>query len=61
MTKPAKTLKKGGYLGDQSQIVRFRASAGLYEKLQETAQDKGLCLAALVRGLVRVGLEKNNS
>jgi len=58
MTNPPGTLKKGGYSGDQNIIVRFRASAGLYEKLQNLAHQEGLCLAALVRGLVLVGLEK---
>jgi hypothetical protein len=60
MTNPPGTLKKGGYSGDQTRIVRFRASAGLYEKLQEMAHQQGLCLAAVVRGLVLTGLEKSN-
>lgn len=61
MEKLLKTLKKGGYLGNQRQIVRFRASAGLYEKLQDLAHEQGLCLAAVVRKLVLEGLEKTNN
>ncbi|MGO9119540.1 MAG: hypothetical protein ACLQPD_18265 [Desulfomonilaceae bacterium] len=56
-----RTLKKGGYAGDQRQIVRFRVSDGMYEKLQDMAHEKGLCLAALVRKLVITGLEKANN
>lgn len=59
MENPPGKLKKGGYTGDQTRIVRFRASAGLYEKLQDLAHQQGVCLAALVRGLVLIGLEKS--
>jgi hypothetical protein len=61
MKTPRKTLRKGGYTGDQSQIIRFRASAGLYEKLQGLAHEQELCLAAVVRKLVLEGLEKTNN
>lgn len=58
MRNSPRTLQKGGYTGNQNIIVRFRASAGLYEKLQEMARQQGLCLAALVRKLVITGHEK---
>ncbi len=55
-----RTLKKGGYAGDQRQIVRFRASAELHKRIQELARRQELCIAALVRRLVVIGLEKSN-
>jgi hypothetical protein len=61
MKNVPKTLKKGGYSGDQDQIVRFRASAEFHEKLQDLAHEQGLCLAALVRRLVLTGLDKTSS
>ncbi len=51
---------KGGYLGHQRQIVRFRVSDGLYDKLQELARQRGLCTAAVARKLVVAGLEKSD-
>jgi hypothetical protein len=60
MTTQQKTFKKGGYIGNQTRIVRFRASDGLHEQLQDLAHKQGLCVAAVVRKLVVAGLEENN-
>ncbi|MGO9122878.1 MAG: hypothetical protein ACLQPD_35315 [Desulfomonilaceae bacterium] len=59
MGKITKQLK-GGYLGNQRLVVRFRVSAALHEKIRELARRQELCLAAAVRKLVVVGLEKPN-
>ena len=58
MESSQKTVKKGGYLRDQHLIVRFRASAALYERLKHVAQEEEMCLAALVRKLVLDSLQK---
>jgi len=57
----SKTPRKGGYSGDQTEIIRCRVSAGLYEKLQSLARQQGLCLAAVMRKLVIASLEKPNN
>jgi hypothetical protein len=59
MNNALRPLRKGGY-SNQPQIVRFRASTGLYEALQRLAKVDGLCVAAVVRRLVVAGLEKTN-
>ena len=56
-----KTLKKGGYSGDQTETIRFRVSAGLHDKIRELARQRGLCTAAVVRKLVISGLESYGS
>jgi hypothetical protein len=61
MTNPPGPLKKGGYIGNQTRIVRFRASDGLHEQLQDLAHKQGICVAAVVRKLVLAGLEKLNN
>ncbi len=43
--------KKGPYIG-QNEIIRFRASTELHERLINLAEDEELSLAALVRKLV---------
>ena len=58
MENTQKTLKKGGYSGDRNLIVRFRASAALYERIQHVAREEELSVAALVRKLVVDTLEK---
>jgi hypothetical protein len=58
MENTPKIPKKANYSGNQTIIVRFRASRGLYEKLQHVAQEEELCLAALVRRLVLDSLKK---
>jgi|GEM_PF-2595878 hypothetical protein len=60
MENTQKTLRKGGYTGDQRWIVRFRASSILHETLKRLAEKERLCLAAFVRRLVIAGLEKTD-
>ncbi|MGO9122866.1 MAG: hypothetical protein ACLQPD_35255 [Desulfomonilaceae bacterium] len=57
MNYALRPLKKGGY-SHQPQIVRFRASIALHEALRRLAEKEGLCVAAVVRGLVLAGLQK---
>ncbi len=59
MKNSPKVCRKGGYTGHQIWSVRFRASSGLYKALQRLAESQNLCVAAVVRGLVLAGLEKN--
>jgi hypothetical protein len=49
--------KKGRYTG-QNEIIRFRASIDLYERLKYVASEEELCLAGLVRKLVIDSLER---
>jgi hypothetical protein len=49
--------RKGHYTG-QKEIIRFRASSDLHERLKNLAQDEELCIAALVRKLVLDRLEQ---
>ncbi len=51
------TRKKGPYIG-QKEVLRFRASSDLHQRLKSVALDEELCLAALIRKLVVDALEK---
>jgi len=53
-----KSLKKGGNTGNQSAIVRFRASDVLHERLKYLAREEEMSLAALVKRLVLDSLKK---
>lgn len=52
-------VKKGGYLGNQRFVIRFRASDALHQQLQKLAGEQGVSLATLVRRLVLVGLHES--
>ena len=58
MNDALRPLKKGGY-SNQPRIVRFRASTDLYEALQRLSKIEGLCVAAVVRRLVALGIGEN--
>ncbi len=45
-------IRKKGHYTDQKQIVRFRATAELHERLTHLAENEELSLATLVRKLV---------
>ncbi len=56
--EPAQIMRKKGHYTGQKEIIRFRASSDLHERLKNLAQDEELCIAALVRKLVLDRLEQ---
>ena len=56
--KSVQTVRKKGHYTGQNEIIRFRASNHLHERLKHLASEEELCLAGLVRKLVLDALEK---
>jgi hypothetical protein len=56
--KSVQTVRKKGHYVGQKEIIRFRSSSDLHDRLKNLAEDEELCLAALVRKLVTDRLQQ---
>jgi len=59
--KEASMKRRGGYTFDRIHPVKFRVSPAMLETLQKMSEAKGMCMAWVVRELVKKGLESKGA